>query len=33
MFQNLFTKKQVVDDADKIKKIQSALAEADAVII
>lgn len=33
MFQNLFTKKQGVDDADKIKKIQSALAEADAVII
>lgn len=33
MFQYLFTKKQGVDDADKIKKIQSALAEADAVII
>ena len=33
MFQNLFTKNQGVDDADKIKKIQSALAEADAVII
>lgn len=33
MFQNLFTKKQGVDDADKIKKIQSALVEADAVII
>ena len=33
MFQNLFTKNQGVDDADKIKKIKSALAEADAVII
>ena len=33
MFQNLFTKNQGVDDTDKIKKIQSALAEADAVII
>lgn len=33
MFQNLFTKNQDVDDTDKIKKIQSALAEADAVII
>lgn len=33
MFQNLFTKNQGVYDTDKIKKIQSALAEADAVII
>ena len=32
MFQNLFTKNQGVYDADKIKKIHSSLAEADAVI-
>lgn len=33
MFQNFFTKKQVIDHSDKIKKIQEALIEADAVII
>lgn len=33
MFQNFFTKKQVIDHSDKIKKIQDALTEADAVII
>lgn len=33
MFQNLFTKKQIVDNSDKIKKVRDALAEADAVII
>ena len=31
--QNLFTKKQVINHLDKIKKIQDALTEADAVII
>ena len=31
--QNLFTKKQVIDYSDKIRKIQDALTEADAVII
>ena len=33
MLQNLFTKKQVINHSDKIKKIQDALTEADAVII
>ena len=33
MLQNLFTKKQVINHLDKIKKIQNALTEADAVII
>lgn len=33
MLQNLFTKKQVINHSDKIKKIQEALTEADAVII
>ena len=33
MFQNFFTKKQVRDHLDKIKKIQDTLPETDAVII
>ena len=33
MLQNLFTKKQVINHSNKIKKIQDALTEADAVII
>ena len=33
MFQNFFTKKQVRDHSDKIKKIQDTLTETDAVII
>ena len=33
MLQNFFTKQQVIDRSDKIKKIQNALTEADAVIL
>lgn len=33
MFQNFFTKKQVPDYSDKLKKIQDALTQTDAVII
>lgn len=32
MFQNFFTKKQVIDYSDKIKKIQEALIEADGAL-